>query len=88
MSKRVIVFLSFVVLTVSVLGEGKAKQRKIDFVKVIQPILEYNCESSLWRKRTPNDSASSFSSIFLKQRDLKKGGGFKVPKFRNPFFCT
>ena len=43
MSKRVIGFLSFVVLAASVWGEDKAKQRKIDFVKVIQPILEYNC---------------------------------------------
>ena len=43
MLKRIIGILSVVVLVVSTWGADKAKPRKIDFIKEIQPILEYNC---------------------------------------------
>ena len=43
MLKRIIGILSVVVLAAGVLGADKAKPRKVDFVKEIQPIFEYNC---------------------------------------------
>ena len=43
MIMRIVGVWSVVVLAVSVFGVDEAKPHKVNFIKEIQPILEYNC---------------------------------------------